>query len=1232
MNKTDTDDSSVSVAVIGMAGRFPGARNIGEFWHNLCNGIESISSFSEEELLNSGVDPDLLKKQNYVKANSVLEDVEMFDASFFGYTPREAEVMDPQHRLFLECAWESLEDAGYVPENYKGRIGVFSGTGTNSYFQNNLLPNREIEKSTGLFQILISNSGDFVPTRTSYKLNLKGPSMNVGTSCSTSLATVQIACHSLLTYQCDMALAGGVRILLPQKAGYLYQEGGVLSPDGHCRAFDADAGGTVSGNGVGVVVLKRLEDAIEDGDHMYAVIKGFALNNDGSSKVGYTAPSVEGQTEVIAEALTMADIKAETIGYVETHGTGTELGDPIEIKALSRAFRFSTQKKSFCAIGSVKTNIGHLDSASGIASFIKTVLALKNKIIPPSLHFKNPNPEIDFENSPFYVNASRSEWQKDGNPRRAGVSSFGVGGTNVHLVLEETPEVRSSDLQTCDRPYYLLPISARSEAALNKATDNLAEYMRKNPEIYLPNLAYTLSLGRRAFNHRRVLVCKDIDDTVSALQSLDPEKVFTNSTKIKGNSDFQNNSEEILNSLCNPQNSEFETLIFLNKLGELWLRGVEVDWGKLYANKKYYRIPLPAYPFEHEYYWIDTPEETQTSKTSYKGKKPDIAEWFYIPSWKRSLHNYRKDAQARKCLWLVFAGECGFSHELVKKIKENDNRVICVAVGKEFKKTGEDSYFLNAQRPEDYRSLLTELKSAGQIPEKIVHVWSLTENGNREVKLDEMQYSGFYSLLYLTQAFGTECSDNPIQLAVISNNVHEVSGEEELIPEKSSLIGLVKVIPQEYSNIICCNIDISLHELKTNRHALLNRLYGELSTEFSGQLIAFRGNHRWIPSYEPVVFDVDTKKSLLKKEGVYLITGGIGNIGLLFAEYLVREYKARLILVGRTAPDTCKIEKIKEFESNGSEVLVLSADIADEQEMKEVLLQAEKRFGHINGVVHAAGITGEKAFRTIAETNQEECEEQFRPKVQGLYVLSRLLKQKELDFCMLFSSLSAVLGGLGFVSYSAANIFMDAFAQKQNRSSNFPWISVNWDGWLFEEIEQAGPLGNHLLEFAITPDEGIDAFERVLSSGANHLVISTGDLSERIKQWTKIKSIHDIEQTQKKESSLHERPNLDTPYTGPRNEIEDKLVKIWQDLFAIEQIGIHDDFFELGGDSVMAAQSISRIKDNFDVDVHVGDIFEKPTIDELAESILSNTLKHLGDDDLHEIVTEMDEMSDGKTV
>ncbi|NET89191.1 MAG: polyketide synthase, partial [Kamptonema sp. SIO1D9] len=411
MDEWKTGNNSVeTIAIIGMAGRFPGAKNIDEFWQNLSNGVESISFFSDEELLASGIDPALLNNSNYVRARGVLSDIEMFDASFFNFTPHEAEVTDPQHRLFLEYAWEALESAGYNSETYDGRIGVYAGAGLNAYLLQNLSSNRQLSGAAEVYQLQIGNDKDFVPTRVSFKLNLTGPSVNVNTACSTSLVAVQMACQSLLNYQCDMVLAGGVSVRVPQKAGYLYEEGMILSPDGHCKAFDAQAQGTVIGSGVGIVVLKRLEDALADGDCIHATIKGSAINNDGSLKIGYTAPSIDGQAAVILEAQALAGIEAETVTYIEAHGTGTALGDPIEIAALKQAFSPHTQKKGFCAIGSVKTNVGHLDAASGVTALIKTVLALKHQKIPPSLHFQQPNPEIDFDNSPFYVNTKLEEW------------------------------------------------------------------------------------------------------------------------------------------------------------------------------------------------------------------------------------------------------------------------------------------------------------------------------------------------------------------------------------------------------------------------------------------------------------------------------------------------------------------------------------------------------------------------------------------------------------------------------------------------------------------------------------------------------------------------------------------------------------------------------------------------------------------------------------------------------
>ncbi|MBW4609141.1 MAG: acyltransferase domain-containing protein [Hassallia sp. WJT32-NPBG1] len=522
----DTRNGS-EIAIVGISGRFPGAKNIDEFWQNLQNGIESISFFTDEELLAAGIDPAVLNNPNFVKARGALKDVELFDASFFGFNPTEAEITDPQHRIFLECAWEALENAGYDCETYSGAIGVYAGTGISTYLLR-IYTNQDILNSLASRQLAIANDKDYLTTRVSYKLNLTGPSYTVQTACSTSLVAVHLACQSLLAGECDIALSGGVSIGGARTCGYFYQEGGIESPDGHCRAFDAKAQGTVGSEGIGIVVLKRLEDAIADRDTIHAVIKGSAINNDGSNKVSYTAPSIDSQARAIATAHVIAEVEPDTITYIEAHGTGTSLGDPIEVAALTQAFRANTQQKGFCAIGSVKTNIGHLDTAAGVAGLIKTVLALKHQQIPPSLHFETPNPQIDFANSPFYVNNKLSQWQTNGIPRRAGVSSFGIGGTNAHVILEEAPVLEPGRRE---EGYQLLVLSAKTSTALEIATANLANYFQQKPHLNLADVAYTLGVGRKAFDHRRFLVCRNLDDAVKVLKSPDNSQVFTHYQK-----------------------------------------------------------------------------------------------------------------------------------------------------------------------------------------------------------------------------------------------------------------------------------------------------------------------------------------------------------------------------------------------------------------------------------------------------------------------------------------------------------------------------------------------------------------------------------------------------------------------------------------------------------------------------------------------------------------------------
>jgi len=521
MDDNFKDTEINGVAIIGIAGRFPGASNIDELWQNLCQGKESITFFNDDEL-DPGIDPEAKNNPKYVKARGIFGNIDEFDPRFFSMTPREAEIMDPQQRILLEIAWEAFENAGYNPESYGGLIGVFAGTGFNTYYPNNILTNQGLVESIGHHQIELGNGPDYLATRVSYKFNLKGPSVSLYTGCSTSLVAVCQGYDNLMSFQCDMALAGGAFVVCPPNSGYLYQEGEMCSVDGHTRPFDARATGTVFSCGAGVVLLKRLEDAVNDGDFIYAVIRGTAVNNDGSDKISFTAPSVKGQSTVIAMALANAGVNPESISYIETHGTGTALGDPIEIEALTHAFRSTTQKKRFCAIGSLKGNIGHLDAAAGVAGLIKTALSLHHKTIPPSINFENPNPRIDFENSPFYVNTECLKWEIGPEKRLAGVSSLGVGGTNAHVILEETPETRKS---SPSNQWQLLKISARTSTALDIITANLANYLETHNDLELGDVAFTLQEGRKDFNHRRIVVCQDIHDTIDTLRKNDSKRM-----------------------------------------------------------------------------------------------------------------------------------------------------------------------------------------------------------------------------------------------------------------------------------------------------------------------------------------------------------------------------------------------------------------------------------------------------------------------------------------------------------------------------------------------------------------------------------------------------------------------------------------------------------------------------------------------------------------------------------
>jgi acyl transferase domain-containing protein/acyl-CoA synthetase (AMP-forming)/AMP-acid ligase II/acyl carrier protein len=515
--KQSSTSSAPGIAIIGIGCRFPGAIGPEEFWRNLRDGVESLTFFSDRELASAGVDATVFRDPNFVRAGMLLEDADKFDADFFGLSRHEAEVLDPQHRLFLECAWEALEDAGYDEESSRPATGVYASCGLPTYLlrnAGNFAPHRLSTASD--FQVWLSNDKDFLSTRVSYKLNLKGPSLTVQTACSSSLVAVHLACQSLLGGECEMALAGGVSVFFPQQSGYLYQEGMIGSPDGHCRAFDADAQGTIKGNGLGILVLKPLARALEDGDRVYAVIRGSAINNDGAGKLGYTAPSVESQAAVIAEAQQMAGVDPVTIGYIETHGTGTPLGDPMEVEALQRVFRAGTIGRNVCAIGSLKTNVGHLDTAAGAGSMIKTALSLQHRQIPPSLHYQTPNPRIDFAHGPFFVNTALREWSPLQGVRRAGVSSFGIGGTNAHVVLEEAPVQTSHN----ESGVHLLPLSARSPEGLQSQAAAWQRFLAREDAPGWGDICYTAGVRRTHHDYRVAVAADSRENAIGKLRRL----------------------------------------------------------------------------------------------------------------------------------------------------------------------------------------------------------------------------------------------------------------------------------------------------------------------------------------------------------------------------------------------------------------------------------------------------------------------------------------------------------------------------------------------------------------------------------------------------------------------------------------------------------------------------------------------------------------------------------------
>lgn len=1542
VNKQQTE----AIAIIGMAGRFPDANSVDEFWNKIKQGEELIQKFTKEELLEAGVDKALLENPKYLRRKGALEGIENFDADFFNFTPKEAKITDPQQRLFLESVWEAFEHAGYDPNNYPGTVGVMGGVGSsNTYYQKNLQFSDFGQDVIGDYQLSLNNSADFLCTRVAYKLNLQGSATTIQSACSTSLVPSVMGYQALINYQADLIVAGGSAITLPAKSGYQYEDGMILSPDGHCRTFDAAAQGTVPGNAVGVVLLKRLEDAVRDGDTIYATIRGAAFNNDGDRKVGFTASGLDGQTRVISEALQTANVSPETISYVEAHGTATPLGDPIEIRALTKAWYANAEekKKGYCAIGSVKSNVGHCDAAAGVTGLIKTVCSLYHKQIPPSLHYRNANPQIDFSDSPFYVSTELSEWKKNGTPRRAGVSSFGMGGTNAHVVMEEAPVREASSM---GRDWLMFVTSAKTPTALEAMQERLIFHLKNHPEQNPADIAYTGQVGRHTYNYRQVIVCQNQQDSINALstnshtnnlkgevlsekipeiiflfpgqgtqylnmgrdlyqsetifrehldqcaESLTPlleqdirEIIYPDSEQKDKQNDVHGdkksdeiNSERlnqtymaqpilfaieyslaqlliswgirpamlaghslgeytaacvagvmsledcvkivsirarlmqsmhagsmlavplseakiraylqpgldlaavngpercvvsgadvliqslqdtlltdsiearllhtshayhssmmepilsefyealediefqapviplissingkpvqimdraywtsqiretvhfsdvlsqvyqasnciilevgpgntlssfarthcekpseipIYNTLRHPRESQNDNAYLLTTLAKLWIAGVIPDWSGFYQQEQRYRVAIPTYPFERKRYWVEATKQNQSSihKAEEMFTKRPLDDWFYAPTWKRMESILADDfSHQKKMIWLIFSDDCGLSKILESQLQKNKHEIILVKRGKKFS-CKESEFQINPEKKQDYLNLIKTLKTQSKIPEKIIYCWTVSDNVEitdfdlNNVKHEQTLY--FYAVIYLVQAFGLSNITHKILLSIISNHLQSVIGDEILHPQKATLLGLCKTIPEEYHNIKCSSIDIVIPEknpaveFEQISKKIITDLYSNDNKNDSENIIAIRGGNKWVQSFEPIQANSTNSGDLFSSGGVYVITGGLGGMGLSFAEHIAlasREKKIKLVLISRsffleeskwqpwiddhglldvTSKKIQILQKIKQtIEPAGGELLLVSADIGNLQQMREALIQAKKGFNRINGVIHTAGVAG---GGVIQLKSREMADKVFVAKLQGTLVLDKLTQKEPLDFMVLCSSLVSTIGILGQVDYCSANAFQDAYAFYCRQKRTTKTVSINWDAW--QQIDSADETiaSSTYRQYGILADEGFDVLKRFIDNSRAQVLVSTSAFSQLKAKLEGVlgvnlnRSIAD----KSKQTDLKQQEN-NINYCPPDNDIQCVIIELWQSALGIESIGIRDDFFELGGDSLTATQIVARLIEKFpDADLSPNSLLIAPSVVQLSKIIETET-KTLDEDD-----------------
>jgi polyketide synthase PksL len=1221
------------IAIVGVAGRYPQAENLEEFWTNLKAGRDCISEIPADRW-NSNLyfEPEYKVGKSYTKWGGFVADVDKFDPLFFNISPREAELIDPQERLFLETAWQTIEDAGYSKENISGkRVGVYVGVMWGQY---------ELfgaESISGGDTAVPSSSYASIANRVSYFFDFHGPSIALDTMCSSSLTAIHLACEELRKGEIDAALAGGVNLTLHPNKYLSLSQGKFAASDGKCRSFGKGGDGYVPGEGVGAVLLKSLENAVRDGDRIYAVIKSSAVNHGGKTN-GYTVPNPNAQAELILDAFKKANIDPGTLSYVETHGTGTSLGDPIEITGLSKAFEGYTQEKQFCPIGSVKSNIGHLESAAGIAAITKALLQIKHKQLVPSLHAQPRNPNIDFEQSPFYVQTELTEWKLPvGNPRRVGVSSFGAGGSNAHLILEEFADAgKEENISQVTAPEAFV-LSARDRAALCRYAVRVVNFLEKATDILLPNIAFTSQVARTPMDARLIVLASSVEDLKSKLNqwiALQKNKdIYASAGAPEFEGVYCGNVKEVQYSAGNliegrAGKAFLEDLIEhrdLEKIARLWILGIQIDWSLMYRGATPRKVSFPTYPFAKERYWLS--QGAVSVPTAQKHPVNSRKEYAHEPVERKERTYYRAE-WSQKTLSVsnakLIASDSililDTSDDLFLSVTEQVKRapqagsVALVKPGKSFQKIKPNIYLINPTKEDQFHELIEDLRDKGQVPSVVIHHCLQVCNLEAQDQVAQQLDNGVHFLFHLCKAWMKEKHQPARKIISVFSSP---SGTAASLA--SAMGGFFRTLTLENPKYIGKVVDIQ----ESEKHDELSRsdkaslIWNEVcdqdwtaTTEVRYCLAGDDKRHvrhiNELAQYTPVARNLSTLP--LRQNGVYLITGGFGGLGFIFAEYLAKNFQAKLVLIGRSSPTVAQEEKLSNLRTLGAEVLSLRADVSKLEDLKMVVGETKLRFSEINGVIHSAGVNRD-AF--ILKKTKQEMDTVFASKVYGTINLDLATSAENLDLFVMFSSVAGVLGNVGQSDYAYGNHFLNSFAERreQLRSAHKrsgQTLSISWPLW------EAGGMsissdGMAVLEkrTGICPlptEDGIQYWEDFLGSGESHGVALYG-IPVKINAY--------IDQKQMKASgAVSKADEVDPATLFAKTEAYLKSLIGEAIKLSPDRIGSLDSLESFGIDSVM----INRINTSLENDLGALPktlLYEHETVREIAQFLRQEALESL---------------------